>query len=101
MSLSVVSPAVIELTWSQPPPQYHNGIIVSYTVSVAEITTDTSYTITTADNVTSLTVDSLHPYYSYTVKVAATTVEQGPYSDETSVTMPQDGKYVKYVVLCH
>ena len=89
VSLSVVSPTAVNLTWSPPPMQHHNGIIVSYIVAVTEVVTDTTYTITTSD--TSLTVDSLHPYYSYVLKVAAITVEQGPYSNKTSATTPQDG----------
>lgn len=45
------------------------------------------YTVTD----TELLVDNLHPYYTYTVVVAAFTVRKGPFSVEFSVTTPQDG----------
>ena len=91
VSLSIISPTAVNLTWSPPPLQHHNGIIVSYVIAVTELITNTTNTLTTSN--TSLTVADLHPHYTYVLKVAAITVEQGPYSNKTSVTMPQDGTY--------
>ena len=41
---------------------------------------------------TSLAVDSLHPYYVYTVSVAAVTVGIGPYSDDVNITTDEAGE---------
>ena len=74
-----------------PPPQDDlNGVIRSYTILVLEVNTGntTSYTSTE----TSLTVGFLHPYYQYQVSVAAVTVGQGPFSNTTTIQMPQDGE---------
>ncbi len=39
---------------------------------------------------TLITVDSLHPFYTYTLSVAAFTTGTGPLA-EVSVTLPEDG----------
>lgn len=40
-----------------------------------------------------LTVSSLHPYYTYTCRVAAETVAVGPSSAPVTVELPEDGKH--------
>ena len=39
-----------------------------------------------------LTVNNLHPFYTYLWTVAAVTVGEGPYSSAKSVTTLEDGK---------
>ena len=51
----------------------------------------TSYEITAA---TSVTVPALHPFYTYTCTIAAVTIGEGPYSEELTITMPEDGKHI-------
>ena len=41
---------------------------------------------------TSLTISSLHPFYTYQFSVAAYTVGSGPFSEPSVQLMPQDGK---------
>ena len=43
---------------------------------------------------TSVTVPSLHPFYTYACTIAAVTIGEGPYSVELSITLPEDGTYV-------
>ena len=78
------------MSWVLPPFEHQNGIIREYRVNITERETGRTYYLTTA--ATSLTVPSLHPFYTYDCKVAAFTIAQGPYSEKLSITMPEDGK---------
>ena len=92
------------LGWNPPLPDDHNGIITEYRISVTGTETEETTQFVTVE--TALTVQSLHPYYTYTCAVAAFTILEGPYSSAISVTMPQDGKrltsmhrYINYISL--
>ena len=78
------------MSWVLPPFEHQNGIIREYRVNITERETGRTYYLTTA--ATSLTVPSLHPFYTYDCKVAAFTIAQGPYSEKLSITMPEDGR---------
>ena len=78
------------MSWVLPPFEHQNGIIREYQVNITERETGRTYYLTTA--ATSLTVPSLHPFYTYDCKVAAFTIAQGPYSEKLSITMPEDGR---------
>lgn len=43
---------------------------------------------------TSLTVSSLHPFFTYSFSVAAYTVDLGPFTEPAVLQMPQDGKNI-------
>ena len=53
----------------------------------------------TVVNMTTLSVPTLHPFYTYTCIVAAVTVGLGPYSTAVEVELPEDGKQVYSVPL--
>ena len=56
-----------------------------------DTSTESKFNVTSA----SLTVTSLHPYYVYTISVAAETVVGiGPYSDGVNVTTDEDGRFI-------
>ena len=94
------------LTWEQPSPVEENGLLLIYHVIVIE--TQINYT----DNGTEITgmqrylnrtynvsegrsqlIDSLHPDYNYTVRIAATTEPGiGPFSDAITVRTEMDGE---------
>ena len=40
--------------------------------------------------------NAAHPYYTYTIAVAAETIGPGPYGAEFTIRMPEDGIYVIY-----
>ena len=80
------------LSWSPHDPlvQYQNGIIQGYYIYVelnstdeAELSevnsTETMFDYTTEDQY--LLMDNLHPFAVYTCRVAAYTVERGPFSE--------------------
>ena len=83
-----LSSTVIHLQWNPPPDEHHNGEIDSYTV----LCSDTGGSLTQFSTATTnITIDGLHPYYTYNCSVSAVTVDQGPFSAIVSVTTLEDG----------
>ena len=56
---------------------------------ITEVETGTITTLFT--EATNLTVNSLHPYYTYSCIVAAETTGLGPYSHPVDVQLPETG----------
>ena len=67
-----------------------NGIVREYVVNITEM--NTGSTIQKLSTTNSLTVENLHPYYTYVVIVAAYTIESGPYSTSFLFTTAEHGK---------
>ena len=106
--MTVESSRSIMLTWERPPPEEENGLLLIYHVIVIE--TQIHY----FDNGTEITgmqrylnrtynvsegraqlIDSLHPDYNYTVRIAAATEPGiGPFSDAITVMTDMDGKFI-------
>ena len=91
VSVNILSPYSIFISWEPPPSDAQNGKILHYTVRVmvGEDGIGASFWTTTE---LEMTLESLHPNYEYQISVAATTVAEGPYSPEVSVTMPEARK---------
>ena len=79
------------MSWNAPPVNETNGIIVYYLVSVMELESLTEQEYETEQ--TSLAVNGLHPYYTFTVMVAAVTIDTGPYSIGYTVQTLADGRF--------
>jgi len=79
------------INWAPPPVTTQNGIVNGYTISVSTQETGESSQYQTTGSL-SLTLDNLHPDYTYTYTVAAATVlGSGPFSQLNSIRMPEDG----------
>ena len=78
------------LTWQPPPFEEINGDIRQYTLSIVELETGWKFEVTTND--TQITINSLHPFYNYLSRIRAETTQPGPYSDEVSVHLLEQGK---------
>ena len=50
--------------------------------------------VNTSDNSSSFTLEELHPYYEYTISIAAVSVGVGPFTVPERIQMPQAGKCV-------
>ena len=87
---AALSSTSISLSWNPPPHEHHNGEIDSYTVLCTEVNTGGSLSQHSTPT-TNITIDELHPYYTYKCNVSAVTVDQGPYSAIISVTTFEDG----------
>ena len=92
VSSAAVDSTTIEMTWTEPPINTHNGIILSYNIIVT--VTNTMDTISVNTISTSVNITGLHPFYMYSLRVAGVTrYGAGPYSDGVSVTTLEDGKF--------
>ena len=78
------------LSWSPPPISQQNGVIREYTVNITEIQTGIFIILNSTS--TSVSVLSLHPYYTYECTVSAYTVGIGPYSEVFTVITSEDGR---------
>ena len=90
ISAVALDPRRIQISWSQPLPEEQNGIIQNYIVNIAVEETGHHFQLTTND--TTITAESLHPYYNYHISVAAVTIAIGPYTEVHVLQTPQDGK---------
>ena len=81
----------LAIMWTPPPEDLQNGIIVDYTVNITVTETGESFQHTTDGN-TTLLLTGLHPYYTYSITVAASTsIGLGPYTVMYFIRMPEDG----------
>ena len=76
-----------------PSVESQNGVIRQYVVKVTE--DETSAVVLHYTNSTQVTVEDLHPYYTYTCSVAAETVEVGPYSTTIIIQLDEDRMQIK------
>ena len=104
--MTVNSSRSIILEWERPSPEEENGLLVRYHVIVIEtqiyyldngtvITPNQTYFNRTYDvsEGREQLIDSLHPFYNYTVTIAAATEPGiGPFSDAITVRTYQDGE---------
>ena len=89
---TVVSSTSIILTWLPPPETSWNGIIREYKINITEVDTGTELVLYSTTS--SLTVSSLHPFYTYMCRVSTSTVEYGPYSESFLITTFEDGEHI-------
>jgi len=95
LSHTAVNSTSVDLSWSPPPTEHHNGIIRRYIVRV--VVEDTGEMFSLSSTHQQITVGSLHPYYIYHFSVSAVTVGPGPYSQPHTVQTLPDGKFTKFV----
>lgn len=77
-------------SWTPPPANDHNGIIVEYRISVTEVVTGLVLTYTSTT--TSLEITGLHPDYVYQWTVTAVTIGPGPYTTSATIRTPESGE---------
>ena len=78
--------------WDEISSEDENGIIRYYLVNVTE--TNTGYHYQTTSITSDIALSNLHPYYTYSITVAAYTIEKGPFSTPVSFTTLQDGMFI-------
>ena len=93
VSTVTVTSTTIEVSWSEIPLEYQNGIIRYYIVNVTETNTGSEFQAISYNQSASL--NNLHPYYTYNITIAAYTTEAGPYSVLISITTDEDGIYIE------
>lgn len=80
----------ITLSWEFPPQEDINGVLRQFVVRIFEHETGNVLTETTDNEQTTLL--DLHPYYTYSVSVAAQTVSTGPFSNNITIQLAEDGE---------
>ncbi len=80
----------ISLEWDTPPALLLNGILSVYIVNVTERETGNTFERNTT--ATSIILGSLHPHYVYECRVAAATVEPGPFSTVFGIQVLMAGR---------
>ena len=78
----------ITISWDPPPFDKINGYIQHYVIAVTEHETVAEFQ--EQSNYTQATLQSLHPYYTYTCRVAAVTTGPGPYTENITIQLPED-----------
>lgn len=86
----MITSTSISLQWSPPVEMFWNGIIREYLINITEY--DTGIILAYHSMTTSITVSSLHPYYTYLGQISAFTVGYGPFTDVFQVTTLQNCK---------
>ena len=95
VSIMALSSTSLSVSWDPPSFDSQNGIITEYRINITEL--ETGNVISLISFNTFITVQFLHPYYTYVCVVSAVTNAEGPPSEEVVITTPQDGKKVIYV----
>ena len=78
------------MSWLPPTSSSSNGIIQHYIINITELNTGSSFQLDTTELF--LIVNDLHPFYQYSIIVAAETVGLGPFSSPVFIELPEDGK---------
>ena len=78
----------LSLSWVPPSVESHNGVIRRYVIRITE--EETSAVMLHYSNSSQVTVEDLHPYYTYMCAVAAETVEVGPYTTNIIIQLDED-----------
>ena len=86
----LVTATSLTLTWQPPSFESSNGVIQRYIIQIDEV--DTGRMLTATSNTTEVTIENLHPFYSYICRTAAETIAVGPYSTPITVQLNEDGK---------
>ena len=79
----------LTLIWTAPDFPNHNGIIRNYVIAIHEVETGRNFT--ESSNTTQVTLEPLHPYYTYMCSIAAETVGRGPFSLHVTEQLPEAG----------
>ena len=89
----VISSSAVNLSWQPVLPEKQNGIIIQYVVNVTTVETGEGFELVSA--LDKLTVDSLHPHWTYIFTVSAeTSVGVGRPSLAVTASTLEDGKTV-------
>lgn len=91
IDIEVINSSSLRLSWDEPPDEEQNGIIVSYSINVTVLESEEQLSFIAEG--TRLELYNLHPFYTYSVTMAAATVNgTGPYSAAFTVQLPPDGE---------
>ena len=89
----VNSSSAVNLSWQPLLPEQQNGLIIRYVVNVTTVETGEGFELVSA--LKKLTVNSLHPHWTYIFTVSGeTSVGVGPPSLAVTATTLEDGNAI-------
>ena len=80
----------IKVSWDAMPINIANGIIRKYLLNVTVLESQENWTVETPH--VAVTLNDLHPYYTFTIQVGAHTIGLGPFSYPQTLKTLQDGE---------
>ena len=88
----------ILLSWEPPAVEDRSGVILGYTLNIAEVSQNASIVVTTSD--VAQRVEELRPFTAYLCSVIAfTVVGNGPLSLHIPLMTHEDGEICKSLIL--
>ena len=98
-----MDPRTLSISWSHPEIHLQNGIIRIYRIIVTDVESD--YVLEISVNDTNTVLSQLSPFHTYEIKIAAYTIDIGPYSNLVSIQMPESGEsqsmYIAYFYIIY
>ena len=88
MDATALNSTLILLSWSVP--EYPNGVIQQYTLSITDMITP--FTVSVSGATLSTEIGGLDPFTTYYVTVYGRTVEDGLESEAVNVTTDESGE---------
>ena len=93
LSTTTISATSATLSWSEPPLEQQNGVIIGYVISVLVLEDNSTFNLSSTS--TSVTLTALKPYHTYICIVAAqTAVGTGPFGTQLTFLTLEAGKAV-------
>ena len=93
ISVSGITSSSAIVTWSAPPLDQQNGLILGYTVNLTDVQTREIFQLVSFT--TDVTADELSPFTTYSVVIEAfTAVGSGPCSTPYTFTTGEDGMII-------
>ena len=92
ITILIVGPTSIHISWDHPPEDTHYGIIREYRITYTELETGAVFNTSTDSETTEVAVGSLHPFYTYMFFIVPVTVNVGTNHTEITVRTEEAGK---------
>ena len=94
VNVTALTSTSLYISWDPPSLDTQNGIITEYRINITE--RETGNVISFISFNTFISVQFLHPHYTYECVVSAVTIAEGPSSEEVVVATPEDGEELVY-----
>lgn len=96
LSGNAISSSELSLSWNPPSVHLRNGLIEYYIITLNELPTDSSLSFNKSEQLNSdlieFIIPGLHPFYRYSISIAAFTVAEGPKSNAIILETLEDGE---------
>ena len=95
VELTSVNAFEIHVTWNSPPEKSLHGVLRQFTLEWRRTRGGNSTNMTLDANQTSYRLTNLKPFTEYDVRIAAVTVDRGPFSNWSTNKTKEAGKHYR------